>query len=63
MADQQLMTLPDVAEYLGVPLQTLYAWRSRGDAPRGIKVGKHVRVRRSELERWLEAHTDEAPAR
>ncbi|MBA2640483.1 MAG: helix-turn-helix domain-containing protein, partial [Nocardioidaceae bacterium] len=31
----RLLTLPEVADYLGVPLQTVYAWRSRGDGPRG----------------------------
>lgn len=59
---ERLLTLPEVADYIGVPLQTLYAWRSRGDGPRGIRVGKHVRVRRDELERWLELHADPRPA-
>jgi excisionase family DNA binding protein len=59
----RLLTLPEVADYIGVPLQTLYGWRSRGEAPRGITCGRHVRVRRSDLERWLEEHADEAPSR
>jgi excisionase family DNA binding protein len=61
MSDQ-LLTLPEVADYLGVPLQTLYQWRSQGTAPRGIRCGKHIRVRRDELEAWLERHTDANPA-
>ena len=58
----RLLTLPEVAEYIGVPLQTIYQWRSRGEGPRGIRCGKHVRVRRDYLEAWLERHSDPAPA-
>ncbi len=54
----RLLTLPEVADYIGVPLHTLYGWRSRSAGPRGIKVGKHVRVRRGDLETWLDAHAD-----
>jgi excisionase family DNA binding protein len=60
--DDRLLTLNQVAEYLGVPLATLYQWRHRGEGPRGIKVGGHVRVRESELERYLDAQTDSRPA-
>jgi excisionase family DNA binding protein len=35
-----------LADYLGVPLATVYRWRYEGTGPRGIKVGKHVRYRR-----------------
>ncbi len=49
------MTTPDeLAEYLGVPLRTLYAWRYRGEGPRGYKIGKHIRYRQSDIEAWLE---------
>ncbi len=60
--DDRLLTLNQVAEYLGVPIATLYQWRHRGEGPRGIKVGGHVRVRESELERYLDAQTDSRPA-
>ena len=60
--DDRLLTLNQVAEYLGVPLATLYQWRHRGEGPRGIKVGGHVRVRESELELYLDAQTDSRPA-
>ncbi len=58
----RLLTLPEVADYLGVPLQSVYQWRTRGEGPRGIKVGRHVRVRRSDLDAWLDAHADPEPA-
>jgi Predicted transcriptional regulator len=53
-----LLTIDDVAGWLGKPKNTLYAWHSRGKGPRAIRVGNTLRYRRSEVERWLDAHTD-----
>ena len=53
-----LLTIDDVATWLGKPKNTLYAWHSRGKGPRAIRVGNTLRYRRSEVERWLDAHTD-----
>jgi excisionase family DNA binding protein len=47
-----------LADYLGVPLASVYRWRYEGTGPRGIKVGKHVRYRRRDVEAWLETRTD-----
>ena len=47
------MSPAELAEYLAVPVRTIYAWRTTGSGPRGIRVGRHVRYRRSEVERWL----------
>lgn len=49
----------EVARWLGKPKATLYAWRSRGLGPRGIRVGNLLRYRRSEVEAWLDADTDQ----
>lgn len=59
---ERLMSAPEIAEYLGVPLATIYQWRSRQSGPRGIKVGKHVRYRRADVEAWLDRHYDRTPA-
>ncbi len=59
---REWLSLEDISEELGVPLRTLYAQRSRGIGPRGYKLGKHVRVRRADLDAWLEQHADPAPA-
>jgi len=56
------LSLEDIAEELGVPLRTLYAQRSRGVGPRGYRLGKHVRVKRRDLDAWLEQRADPAPA-
>lgn len=59
MAEQKLMTLAEVADYLGIPTATLYSWRSRAEGPVGIRVGRHVRYRPEAVEAYLEAKTDE----
>jgi hypothetical protein len=33
----RLMTINDLSEMLGVPVDTLYGWRHRGEAPRAIE--------------------------
>ncbi len=52
-----LMKVPQVAEYLGVPVQTLYDWRMRKRGPKAIKIGRHLRYRREDVERWLDEQT------
>lgn len=52
-ADRALATTEEVSDYLGVPVQTLYTWRSRGRGPRASKVGRHLRYRWTDIENWL----------
>ena len=56
------MSLESIAEELGMPIRTIYSWRSRGEGPRGYRLGKHIRVRRTDLEAWLEQRADRSPA-
>lgn len=58
MADE-LIGPEALADYLGIPLPTVYAMNSRGTGPRRIRVGKHVRYRRSDVETWLTAQAVE----
>jgi len=57
-----LLTVDQVSDWLGVPKGTLYQWRSRSRGPRAIKVGNGIRYRRSEIENYLDHHTDARPA-
>lgn len=50
----QLLTVQELAEYLAVPVATLYQWRYRKEGPPGFRVGKHLRYRWSEVETWIE---------
>jgi predicted DNA-binding transcriptional regulator AlpA len=46
------MTLPELAQRLRRPEQTMYHWRHQGKGPKGVKIGNRVLYRRTEVERW-----------
>ena len=50
----RLLTVEELAEYLGVPVATIYAWRYRHEGPPGFRVGKHLRYRSSDVETWIQ---------
>lgn len=51
-----LATTTQVADYLGVPVTTLHAWRSRKIGPAASRVGKHLRYRWADVDAWIDAH-------
>ncbi len=42
----------DLARREGVPLQTVYGWNKTRTGPRFMKIGRHVRYRLVDVERW-----------
>jgi excisionase family DNA binding protein len=60
MDRERLLTVEELAEYLGVPVATIYAWRYRREGPSGFKVGKHVRYRWRDVEEWIERQLQDA---
>lgn len=57
MQDRQLLTAHDIADYLGVSVQTVYWWRSKGLGPKGIRIGRHLRFQMSDFLKWLDEKT------
>ncbi|GAA2627970.1 helix-turn-helix domain-containing protein [Streptomyces vastus] len=56
MARDEMLTISQVAEEIGVPLSTFYRWRQCRKGPKSIRLPNGaVRIRRSELERWIAA--------
>ena len=55
-AEKNILTEDEAAELIGVRPQTLALWRStqRYGLPY-VKVGRLVRYRRADLEKWLES--------
>lgn len=51
---EALLTIDDVATFLAVPVASVYTWNTRGTGPRRIRVGRHVRYRRADVESWLD---------
>lgn len=54
--EDRLLTVADVAEYLGLSVGTVYNKVSRGEIPH-VKLGRAVRFRRSEIDRWIDAQS------
>jgi excisionase family DNA binding protein len=55
--DAPMLTPAQVAAILAVPEGTLQAWRVNGTGPRWVRVGRHVRYPRAELELWVSEQT------
>lgn len=45
----------EVAKTINVPESTVRYWRHLGVGPQGIRLGKHVRYRASDLNQWINA--------
>ena len=56
--NDRLLTAEELADFLDVPIKTLYAWRYRGEGPIGFRAGNHLRYRRSDIQRWIEQQID-----
>jgi excisionase family DNA binding protein len=55
------LTLAQVCTELGISRSTFYDWRAKRKAPRCITLPNgSLRIRREELDRWLNAHEDAA---
>lgn len=56
-----MLTVPEVCDELGVSRSTFYDWRQKRRAPRCIKLPNgDLRVRRGDLEAWLNDCEDAA---
>jgi predicted DNA-binding transcriptional regulator AlpA len=55
------LTVAQVCDDLGISRSTFYEWRAKGTGPRCIKLPNgEIRVRRVELERWLDSREEAA---
>jgi excisionase family DNA binding protein len=56
---EPLLSTDDLADYLDVPVTTLYAWRYHRKGPPGFRIGRFVRYRLSDVEEWLRSRPKE----
>lgn len=55
------LTVDEVCQELEIARRTFYEWRAKKRAPRCIKLPNGaLRVRRTDLDDWLESHYEEA---
>lgn len=55
-APADFLTTEELAAYLKVPVPTVRMWRHNGTGPKGVRLGRHVRYRRTDVDRWIEAN-------
>ncbi len=48
-----LLSPQQVADWLNIPVKTLYEWRLRNGPVCGFRVGRHVRYERREVEDYI----------
>ncbi len=58
-----LLSIEELAEYLGVPVTTIYDWRVDGKGPCAIKVGRHIRFAVQDVQEWVAQQREAAPGR
>ena len=58
-SERRLWTVEDVAAFLGVPVKTIYDWRTRDYGPKGLRVGKYVRFRPEDVDAWVAEQHDQ----
>jgi len=57
------LTVMELCAELRIARSTFYAWRATGKAPRCLRLPNgEIRIKRSDLERWLDNHEEGAPA-
>lgn len=59
-ADEDFLTLSEVAAILRVPVNTLRWWRQRGTGPRLFKIGRHLVTTIGDLRGWIEEQKQDA---
>lgn len=53
-ARSPLLSVQELADFLQVPMQTIYGWRKKGDGPKGLRIGRHLRFIYTDVLKWLE---------
>ena len=57
VSKSKLIDTVQLAEYLGNEVNTCEGWRLKGIGPSYIKVGRLVRYRIENVDRWIESQT------
>lgn len=60
--EDRLWSVHDVSRYLGVPVNTLYAWRSECRGPVARRVGRYLRYRPEDVREWVAGLSTEVVA-
>ena len=62
-ANDELLTIVEVADVVRVPVATLRYWRHLGSGPQSFRIGRTVRYWRSDVNQWLESQSSRPQTR
>ncbi|MDR1392759.1 MAG: helix-turn-helix domain-containing protein [Bifidobacteriaceae bacterium] len=57
-----MIGIRDLAKVIGVPVATIYDWRSRGLGPVAHRFGKHVKFAAVDVEAWIASRREQPTA-
>ncbi|WP_419818763.1 helix-turn-helix transcriptional regulator [Glaciibacter flavus] len=49
----RMMDIHELAAYLGVPVSTVYDWRTHGKGPTAYRFGKHLKFAVDDVRAWV----------
>ena len=58
---EPLIDVGELATYLGIPVSTIYDWRTRGLGPPAYRFGKHLKFAISDVRVWIGQQRDGTP--
>ena len=59
---EPVIDVGELATYLGIPVSTIYDWRTHGLGPPAYRFGKHLKFAISDVRLWVEQQRDGASA-
>jgi len=58
---EPLLNIEELAEYLDVPVATIYDWRVDGKGPCAIRIGRRVKFTISDVNAWIARQCESSP--
>ncbi len=58
---EPLLSIETLADYVGVPVVTIYRWRTEGKGPCAVRIGRHLKFALSDVQAWLETVRETEP--
>lgn len=57
----QWLSPKEICTQLQIPEQTFYQWRVKHQGPPAYRIGSHLRIRKTDFDRWLACRADTTP--